>query len=39
MTHARPLLRYYRDRELLVVVDAVGPVEVVTGRILAPGPT
>lgn len=34
-THLRPLLRYYRSRGLLVVVDAVGPVEVVTGRILA----
>jgi adenylate kinase len=35
MTHVGPLLQYYRDRGLLVVVDAVGPVEVVSGRILA----
>jgi adenylate kinase len=34
-TQTRPVLDYYRDRGRLVVVDAVGPVEVVTERILA----
>ena len=34
-TRTRPLLDYYRDRGRLVVVDAVGPPEVVGERILA----
>jgi adenylate kinase len=34
-TQTRPLLAYYRDRGRLVAIDAVGPVEVVTERILA----
>jgi adenylate kinase len=34
-TQTRPLLAYYRDRGRLLVIDAVGPVEVVTERILA----
>ena len=34
-TYTRPLLTYYQDRGCLVVIDAVGPVEVVTQRILA----
>jgi adenylate kinase len=35
MSRTRPLLRYYRGRGILIVVDAVGPVEDVTKRILA----
>jgi adenylate kinase len=34
-TQTRPLLAYYQDRGRLVVIDAVGPVDVVTQRILA----
>jgi adenylate kinase len=34
-TSSRPLLRYYRDPGRLVVVDAGGPVEAVTQRILS----
>jgi Adenylate kinase len=33
-TQTRPLLAYYQDRGRLVVIDAVGPVEMATGRIL-----
>jgi adenylate kinase len=31
----RPLVDYYKDRNLLVPVDAIGPVDEVTGRILS----
>jgi adenylate kinase len=31
----RPLIDYYRHRRLLINVDAIGPIEVVTKRILA----
>jgi adenylate kinase len=34
-THTRPVLDYYRDRGRLVIVDAVGPPDVVGERILA----
>jgi adenylate kinase len=34
-TQTRPLLAYYQHRGRLVVVDAIGPVDVVTQRILA----
>jgi adenylate kinase len=34
-THTRPLLDYYRDRGRLLVVDAVGPPDVVGERVLA----
>jgi adenylate kinase len=35
MRQTRPLLQYYRERGRLVVVDAVGSVDDVTGRALA----
>jgi adenylate kinase len=31
----RPLIEYYAHRGLLITVDAIGPIEVVTKRILA----
>jgi adenylate kinase family enzyme len=31
----RPLIDYYRHRRLLAMVDGVGPVQEVTGRILS----
>ena len=30
----RPLIEYYAHRGLLITVDAIGPIEVVTKRIL-----
>jgi adenylate kinase family enzyme len=30
----RPLIDYYARRRLLITVDAIGPIEVVTKRIL-----
>jgi len=34
-TNTRPVIDYYRDRDRLVIVDAVGPPDVVSERILA----